>query len=256
MTRREFAGGLAGVVGAAWAHQHLGALAAQARASINGDRVNRHLAELSAFGKNPYGGVTRLAYSAADRLGREYVTGLMRAAGLEVRVDTAGNILGRRAGSDPTRKPLLFGSHIDSVPDGGNYDGDVGSLSAIEVAQTLGERNVTLRHAIEVVVFQNEEGGTVGSRAMAGQLEPAALTRSRKRRSTSASFWASSASAGGTSRSTVSRTTPARRRWTSGRTRSSRPRASSRWSTASSRARPGGRLERSGVFRRCRGRPT
>ena len=100
----------------------------------------------------------------------------MRAAGLDVRVDAAGNILGRRAGSDPSRKPLLFGSHIDSVPDGGNYDGDVGSLSAIEVAQTLGERGVALRHPIEVVVFQNEEGGTVGSRAMAGQLEPAALT--------------------------------------------------------------------------------
>jgi N-carbamoyl-L-amino-acid hydrolase len=176
MTRREFAGGLAGVVGAAWAHGGLAALAMQARANVNGDRVNRHLAELSEFGKNPYGGVTRLAYSAADRLGREYVTGLMRAAGLDVRVDAAGNILGRRAGSDSSRKPLLFGSHIDSVPDGGNYDGDVGSLSAIEVAQTLGERNVTLRHPIEVVVFQNEEGGTVGSRAMAGQLEPAALT--------------------------------------------------------------------------------
>ena len=91
-------------------------------------------------------------------------------------VDAAGNILGRRAGSDPSRKPLLFGSHIDSVPDGGNYDGDVGSLAAIEVAQTLGERGVALRHPLEVVVFQNEEGGTVGSRAMAGQLEPAALT--------------------------------------------------------------------------------
>lgn len=175
MTRREFAGGLAGAAGAAWVHGRLGALAAQARVSVNGDRVNRHLVELSAFGKNPYGGVTRLAYSAADRQGREYVTGLMRAAGLDVRLDAAGNILGRRAGADPSRQPLLFGSHIDSVPDGGNYDGDVGSLAAIEVAQTLVERNVTLRHPIEVVVFQNEEGGTVGSRAMAGQLEPAAL---------------------------------------------------------------------------------
>ena len=78
MTRREFAGGLAGVVGAAWARGGLGALAMQARASVNGDRMNRHLAELSEFGKNPYGGVSRLAYSGADRQGREYVIGLMR----------------------------------------------------------------------------------------------------------------------------------------------------------------------------------
>ncbi|HKW01514.1 MAG TPA: Zn-dependent hydrolase [Vicinamibacterales bacterium] len=176
MTRREFARGLAGAVGAAWTHGRWDLLAGQARVGVNGDRLNTHLAELSAFGKNPYGGVTRLAYSAADRLGREYVTGLMRAAGLEVRVDAAGNILGRRAGTDPSRMPLLFGSHIDSVPDGGNYDGDVGSLAAIEVAQTIAERSIRLRHPIEVVVFQNEEGGTVGSRAMAGQLEPAALT--------------------------------------------------------------------------------
>jgi N-carbamoyl-L-amino-acid hydrolase len=90
-------------------------------------------------------------------------------------VDAAGNILGRRAGTDASRKPLMFGSHIDSVPDGGNYDGDVGSLGAIEVAQTIAERGIALRHPIEVVIFQNEEGGTVGSRAMAGQLEPAAL---------------------------------------------------------------------------------
>jgi N-carbamoyl-L-amino-acid hydrolase len=176
MTRREFARGLAGAAGAAWTHGRLEGLARQARAGVNGDRLNTHLAELSAFGKNSYGGVTRLAYSAADRLGREYVTGLMRAAGLEVRVDAAGNILGQRAGTDPSRKPLLFGSHIDSVPDGGNYDGDVGSLAAIEVAQTVAERRIPLRHPIEVVVFQNEEGGTVGSRAMAGQLEAAALT--------------------------------------------------------------------------------
>jgi N-carbamoyl-L-amino-acid hydrolase len=175
MTRREFAGGLAAIAGAAWANGRLGARAAQTPMGVNGDRVNRHLAELAEFGKNPYGGVTRLAYSEADRLGRDYVAGLMRTAGLDVRLDAAGNILGRRNGTDASRKPLLFGSHIDSVPDGGNYDGDVGSLAAIEVAQTLAERGVRLRHPIEVVVFQNEEGGTVGSRAMAGQLEPAAL---------------------------------------------------------------------------------
>ena len=137
---------------------------------VNGDRINAHLAELAKFGANPQGGVSRVAYSEFDRQGREYAMGLMRAATLEVRIDAAGNILGRRAGSNQSLPPLLFGSHIDSVPEGGNYDGDVGSLSAIEVAQTLAERGVTTRHPIEVVIFQNEEGGTIGSRGMIGEL--------------------------------------------------------------------------------------
>jgi len=142
----------------------------QPRLRVNGARLNRHLVELAEFGKNPQGGVTRLAYSEADRRGREYVMGLMRAAALDVRVDAAGNIIGRRAGRDARLPPLLFGSHIDSVPEGGNYDGDVGSLGAIEVAQTLAENRIVTRHPLEVVIFQNEEGGLIGSRAMIGEL--------------------------------------------------------------------------------------
>jgi N-carbamoyl-L-amino-acid hydrolase len=137
---------------------------------VNGARLNAHLTALSEFGKNPQGGVSRVAYSDFDRQGREYAQGLMRAAGLEVRVDSAGNILGRRAGRDAGLKPLMFGSHIDSVPEGGNFDGPVGSLGAIEVAQTLAEAKLITRHPIEVVLFQNEEGGTIGSRAMIGEL--------------------------------------------------------------------------------------
>src|SRR6185436_13199522 len=102
---------------------------------VNGARINNHLTALSQYGRNPQGGVSRVAFSEADRQGREYAAGLMRSAGLAVSIDAAGNILGRRAGSDPAFKPLMIGSHIDSVPEGGNYDGDVGSLSAIEVAQ-------------------------------------------------------------------------------------------------------------------------
>jgi hypothetical protein len=64
--------------------------------------------------------------------------------------------------------PILFGSHIDSVPEGGNYDGDVGSISAIEVAQVFAENNYQTRHPIEVIIFQNEEGGLIGSRAISG----------------------------------------------------------------------------------------
>lgn len=137
---------------------------------INGGRVNAQLAELSRFGRNPQGGVSRVAYSDADRDGRAYVVELMRAAGLTVEVDTAANIWGRRAGAVAGLKPIIFGSHIDSVPEGGNYDGDVGSLGAIEVAQTLREAAVTTRHPLEIVVWQNEEGGLWGSHAVASGL--------------------------------------------------------------------------------------
>ncbi len=137
---------------------------------VDGERINRQLLELAQFGKNPYGGVSRVAYSEFDRQGREWAMNVMREAGLAVSIDAAGNIFGRRPGSVPTLKPLVFGSHIDSVPDGGNYDGDVGSLSAIEVARTLAANNLVTRHPLEVVIFQNEEGGTVGSRALVGEL--------------------------------------------------------------------------------------
>lgn len=137
---------------------------------INGARLNQHLKELSDFGKNPQGGISRVAYSEADRQGREYVMGLMRAAKLDTSIDAAGNLIGRRAGSDNSLKRILFGSHIDSVPEGGNFDGDVGSLGAIEVAQTLAENNITTRHPLEVVIFQNEEGGLIGSEALIGVL--------------------------------------------------------------------------------------
>src|SRR5215510_11548034 len=150
---------------------------------VNGQRVNDHLRELSEFGKNPQGGVSRLAYSEADLKGREYAMGLMREAKLDVSVDAAGNIIGRRAGKDASLKPLIIGSHIDSVPEGGNYDGDVGSMGAIEVAHTLAENNVALRHALEVIIFQNEEGGTIGSHAIATGLTEKELnlvTNSRK----------------------------------------------------------------------------
>jgi N-carbamoyl-L-amino-acid hydrolase len=99
----------------------------------------------------------------------------MREAGLETRIDAAGNLLGRLPGRDPNLPPILFGSHIDSVPDGGNYDGPVGSLGAIEVAARLAEAGVTTRHPLEVAIFQNEENGKIGSRAMAGELTAAEL---------------------------------------------------------------------------------
>jgi N-carbamoyl-L-amino-acid hydrolase len=137
---------------------------------VNGQRLNQHLSELAQFGKTPEGGTHRVAYSAEDLQAREYAMKLMREAKLEVSIDAAGNIVGQRAGSDSSRKPLIIGSHIDSVPAGGSYDGQVGSMGAIEVAQTLAENNVRLRHPLEVALFQNEEGGTIGSAALARPL--------------------------------------------------------------------------------------
>jgi len=150
---------------------------------VNGQRVNDRLAKLSQFGRTPENGTHRVAYSDADVMARQYAMTLMREAKLDVTIDAAGNIVGRRVGSDVRLKPLIIGSHIDSVPDGGNYDGQVGSIGAIEVAQTLAENSVQLRHPLEVILFQNEEGGTIGSAAVARGLTEKDLnivTNSRK----------------------------------------------------------------------------
>ena len=166
ITRRQFTFGLVVSLGSLPFYR----LALQSQLRVNGKRIMDHILALAEFGKNPQGGVSRVAYSDADKQGREYVLGLMRDAKLEVTIDAAGNLIGRRAGSSNNLAPLLIGSHIDTVPEGGNYDGVVGSMGAIEVAQTLAENNVTTRHPLEVVIFQNEEGGLIGSRAMDGEL--------------------------------------------------------------------------------------
>jgi N-carbamoyl-L-amino-acid hydrolase len=142
---------------------------------VNAKRIEQRIMALAEFGKNPFGGVSRVAFSEADIQGRAYVMSLMREAGLTVKIDAAGNILGRREGRDSKLPSIIFGSHIDSVPNGGNYDGDVGSLGAIECVQVLHENNITTRHPLEVVIFADEEGGLVGSRAMIGGLTKEAL---------------------------------------------------------------------------------
>src|SRR5262245_18297029 len=132
---------------------------------VNGERLNEHLTSLAHLRKTAAGGTGRVAYSEADLRARDFVMRLMREAPLDVSIDFAGNIIGRRIGSDLTLKPLMIGSHIDSVPDGGNFDGQVGSMGAIEVAQTIEENRIGLRHTLEVAIFQNEEGGTAGRAA-------------------------------------------------------------------------------------------
>jgi beta-ureidopropionase / N-carbamoyl-L-amino-acid hydrolase len=181
MNRREFHHSLLGTIGAAVMPPvpRMFDTGPQPRGEPQVDAtrlMEQLLRRLAEFGKNPEGGVSRVAYGDADRQGREYVTGLMREAQLDVTVDAAGNLLGRRAGSDARLPALAFGSHIDSVPKGGNYDGPVGSLGAIEVARTLAERKVVTRHPLLVTIWSNEEGGLYGSRAVitglaAGELD-------------------------------------------------------------------------------------
>jgi N-carbamoyl-L-amino-acid hydrolase len=127
------------------------------------------------FGARDDGGVDRLAFSDADIEGRAFVRSLMEEAGLEVRVDLAGNLLGRMEGAASELSPLMVGSHIDSVPAGGNFDGPLGTLGALESVLTMKEAGIQPRHPVDVVVFVNEEGGKTGSRILAGEFKPEEL---------------------------------------------------------------------------------
>jgi len=138
-------------------------------------RIEERIRELSKFGANPEGGVSRVAFSDADVEGRKYIRSLMEKAGLKVRVDTAGNIIGHREGRDPKLPVILFGSHADSVPHGGNYDGALGVLGALECIEILNQQNFLTAHPLEVIVFSDEEGGLTGSHAAVGELSQQAL---------------------------------------------------------------------------------
>ena len=149
--------------------------------TVDAAALRQRIEALSVFGRKPGGtfadGVSRVAYTDADVAGRGYVMDLMRAAGLTPRIDPAGNIFALRPGSDRSLKPILFGSHIDSVPSGGNFDGDLGSLAALGVLEALGRAGVRTRHPLEIVVWAAEEGvafnrGLSSSRIVAGDVAP------------------------------------------------------------------------------------
>lgn len=135
----------------------------------NGARLNSWLAQFDQIGRTA-GGINRVGYSDLDIAGRAFTMDLYRGAGLTPRIDAAGNIVARLAGTDPdrARAPIVIGSHVDSVTDGGNFDGPLGSFAAIEVARSVREQGVRLRHPLEVVVWANEEGGLVGSKLAVG----------------------------------------------------------------------------------------
>jgi len=138
---------------------------------VNGERLNETMQHMHAFGENAAGGSDRVAYSSHNHVALGYLSGLMLESGLMPRFDVAGNLVGRREGRVEGLAPIVAGSHIDTVPNGGHYDGIVGVMSAIEVARSLREAVVELDHPLEVVVWSNEEGGKTGSRSWAGTVQ-------------------------------------------------------------------------------------
>ena len=149
---------------------------------IDAERLWFRLYELAEIGRSEGGGVTRLSFTEEERAAKDLVASYMREAGLEVREDVAGNLIGRREGSDPEVPVVLAGSHVDSVPNGGDFDGPLGVLAAVEALQVMEERDLNTRRPIEVVAFTDEEGarfgfGMIGSRATAGTLTPEDLDR-------------------------------------------------------------------------------
>ena len=181
MSRRAFLGGCAALP-LAGVRPLTGQSASGAAPRVDGIVLRRRLEALSQHGRPPGGtfadGVSRVAYSDADVAGREYVLGLIRGAGLEPRIDPAGNIFAHRAGRDSTLAPILFGSHIDSVPNGGNFDGDLGSFAALGALEALASAGQQTRHPLEMVIWSAEEGvafgrGLAASRIVAGDVKPA-----------------------------------------------------------------------------------
>ena len=142
----------------------------QATFKVNEQRLVSRIFELAKFGKDANGRGYRVAFTKADIEARAWYINLMKKTGLDVRIDYAGNIIGKRNGKNQSLKPIAFGSHLDMVPDGGDYDGCVGAIGGLEIIEVLNENNITTEHPLELIIFSNEEGGTIGSMAMAGHL--------------------------------------------------------------------------------------
>ncbi|WP_310416196.1 Zn-dependent hydrolase [Chamaesiphon sp. OTE_8_metabat_110] len=137
---------------------------------IDAARLDRSLAELAEIGKLPQGGISRVAFTPEDLRARKLVQTWMVAAGMTVRTNAAGNIIGRYEGLNPDAGAIATGSHIDTVPTGGRYDGCLGVLAGIEVVRVLHDRSIRLYHPIEVIVFTDEERSVIGSKGMAGEV--------------------------------------------------------------------------------------
>ncbi|KGV04625.1 amidase, hydantoinase/carbamoylase family protein [Burkholderia pseudomallei MSHR4377] len=125
---------------------------------IDGRRLWNSLTELARIGGTARGGVRRLALTEADRRGRERFAQWCRDAGMAVRVDAIGNLFARRAGADDTQPAVLVGSHLDTQPEGGRFDGAYGVLAGLELVRTLNDRGIVTGKPIEIVSWTNEEG--------------------------------------------------------------------------------------------------
>jgi len=141
-----------------------------AQVKVNQDRLENRILELAKFGLQENGETERVAFSDADVAAQQWVIDILKELDLKVHIDFAGNVIGRREGKKPSLKPISFGSHIDRVPNGGNYDGCVGSMASLEVLEVLNENKIKTDHPLEIIIFSNEEGGVMGSRAIAGHL--------------------------------------------------------------------------------------
>ncbi|OBZ16982.1 Zn-dependent hydrolase [Bacillus sp. FJAT-26390] len=147
---------------------------------IQPDRLERQIHELGKIGQNARGGLDRTTFTPAELKARSWLIGELQALGLEVKLDPAANIWANRQGSDPDLPIIAFGSHIDTVPNGGKYDGALGVLMALEVMRVLEEEGIKTRHPLALVSFSAEEPNpfglsTFGSRAAAGKLKRADL---------------------------------------------------------------------------------
>jgi hydantoinase/carbamoylase family amidase len=149
---------------------------------IDGERLWADLMALGAIGYAEGRGVTRTALSEADLAGRAWLVERLEAAGLSVRIDAACNLIGRLPSGRPGAGLVAMGSHLDTVPQGGRFDGMLGVLGALECVRTIRAAGIALPWDLEVICFTDEEGahnaGTVGSRAMMGLLKDGELTRS------------------------------------------------------------------------------
>ena len=149
--------------------------------AIDGDRLSASLAQLSRFGAHPDGGAQRIAFSEPELLARRWLIAAMEAAGLRVRTAAAGNVVGRREGREPL-PAILGGSHLDTVPRGGHFDGALGVMAALETMRSLADRGIRTRHPLEMVAWCDEEGahfgnGLFGSRAATGGVPEEELSR-------------------------------------------------------------------------------
>ncbi len=144
-------------------------------------RIAEDIADLAAI-TEPDQPWTRRSFTPMFLKGRDYLVHRFEAAGLETRIDAAGNLIGCRAGKKPGRGTIMLGSHSDTVPEGGRFDGIAGVSAALEVARALADQGIVLEHDLEIVDFLAEEVSAfglscIGSRGMAGQLTPPMLAR-------------------------------------------------------------------------------